>query len=138
MLRELKSAPPFGMGFYYLICDEVRLAAEWFSMAVEFREPFAIMYARSPFTRILRESDRWAAIESTMKLATLDALKHSTLPHEDVPRQAARNPLSLPVCRVANAYWPTRVAFSDCPVTSNSRAFAHKLQRCTSCWMNYI
>jgi tetratricopeptide (TPR) repeat protein len=60
--------PVWGRVVYHLISGEVDAAADWFETMLQHREPFAVVYARSPVVRPLRESPRWRKLGEIMNL----------------------------------------------------------------------
>ena len=47
--------PAWGRVLYHLVCGEIDPAADWFETIIELREPFAVVYVRSPIVGPLRE-----------------------------------------------------------------------------------
>jgi tetratricopeptide (TPR) repeat protein len=71
LIKQMGDAPlpVWGRVRYHLLCSEIDAAADWFDTMLEHREPFAVVYARSPIVRPLRESPRWRKIAETMHLS---------------------------------------------------------------------
>lgn len=68
-LRETaKSQAAFGMVLYHLVRREGDLAADWYEKAIEEREPFALIYARSKVLHPIREAGRWHSLAAQMNL----------------------------------------------------------------------
>jgi TolB-like protein/Tfp pilus assembly protein PilF/predicted Ser/Thr protein kinase len=74
LIRQMgnEPLPVWGRALYHLVCGEIDAAADWFETMLEHREPFAVVYVRSPIVRPLRESPRWRKIAETMHLSELD------------------------------------------------------------------
>jgi hypothetical protein len=53
---------------YHLLCSEIDAAVDWFETMLGHREPFAVVYARSPIVRPLRERPRWRKPAEIMNL----------------------------------------------------------------------
>ena len=60
--------PVWGRVLYHLVCGEIDAAADWFERMLEHREPFAVIHARSPIVKPLRESPRWPKLGEIMNL----------------------------------------------------------------------
>lgn len=59
-LRETaRSQAAFGMVLYHLVRREGDFAADWYEKAIEEREPFAVIYARSNLLHPIHEAGRW-------------------------------------------------------------------------------
>lgn len=59
---------PTGMLDYHLVRGEIDAAAEWGHMAIARRDPMLPIALQHPYARALRESTRWPALASTMRL----------------------------------------------------------------------
>lgn len=64
-------APVWGVVTYHLLCSELELAANWYEKMIEDREPFAVIYANSPYTEELRSSPYWPKLANLMNLPTV-------------------------------------------------------------------
>ncbi len=53
---------------YHLLASELDAAADWYEKMIEHREPFAVLFARTPLTGPLRHSPRWSKIAALMNL----------------------------------------------------------------------
>ena len=60
--------PVWGRVLYHLVCGEIAAAADWFERMIQHREPFAVVYARAPIVKPLRESSRWRTLGEMMNL----------------------------------------------------------------------
>jgi hypothetical protein len=60
--------PLFGMAVYPLLTADPHAAAEWYECMIDERDPFALVYARSPVTRPLREHRHWPRLAGLMRL----------------------------------------------------------------------
>jgi hypothetical protein len=60
--------PMWGRVGYHLLCSEVDAAADWYEKAITERDPFAVVFARIPYGKALRESARWPKLASMMNL----------------------------------------------------------------------
>ena len=60
--------PVWGRVLYHLLTGEIDAAMDWFEIMVEHREPFALVFARSPLTEPLRRHPRWPALAAMMNL----------------------------------------------------------------------
>jgi serine/threonine-protein kinase len=60
--------PVWGRVLYHLVCGEIDAAADWFERMLQHREPFAVVYARAPIVKPLRESPRWRQLGEIMNL----------------------------------------------------------------------
>jgi tetratricopeptide (TPR) repeat protein len=60
--------PVWGRVLYHLVCGEINAAADWFERMIQHREPFAVVYARAPIVKPLRESSRWRTLGEIMNL----------------------------------------------------------------------
>ena len=60
--------PVWGRVLYHLVCGEINAAADWFERMIQHREPFAVVYARAPIVKPLRESSRWRTLGEMMNL----------------------------------------------------------------------
>jgi hypothetical protein len=58
---------PFGFVYYYLVCSEIRQAADWAEKAIEQRDP-TVRFLALPLAKVLRRSSRWAALAKMMNL----------------------------------------------------------------------
>jgi TolB-like protein/Tfp pilus assembly protein PilF len=61
--------PVWGRVLYHLVSGEIDAAADWFETMIELREPFAVVYVRSPIVGPLRESPRWRKLAEIMNLS---------------------------------------------------------------------
>ena len=70
LIRQMgdEPLPVWGRVLYHLVCGEIDAAADWFETMIEHREPFAVVYARSPIVKPLRESPRWRKLGEIMNL----------------------------------------------------------------------
>jgi serine/threonine-protein kinase len=59
---------PRARAYYHLFKGEVKEAAEWWEKMVSQRDSAALIMARLPYGKPLRESDRWAAAAKRMNL----------------------------------------------------------------------
>ncbi len=60
--------PLFGMAVYHLLTSNPDAAADCYERMIEERDPFALVYARSPLTRPLREHRHWPRLAGLMRL----------------------------------------------------------------------
>jgi serine/threonine-protein kinase len=60
--------PVWGRINYHLLCSEVDAAADWYEKAIQERDPFAVVFARIPWGKVLRESPRWPKLSKMMNL----------------------------------------------------------------------
>ena len=60
--------PVWGRVLYHLVCGEIDAAADWFERMLEHREPFAVIHARAPIVKPLRDSPRWRKLSEIMNL----------------------------------------------------------------------
>ena len=60
--------PVWGRVLYHLVCGDIDAAADWFERMLRHRDDFAVVYARSPIVRPLRESPRWRQLGEIMNL----------------------------------------------------------------------
>jgi adenylate cyclase len=60
--------PVWGRVLYHLVCGEIDAAADWFERMLQHREPFAVVFARAPILKPLRESPRWRQLGEIMNL----------------------------------------------------------------------
>jgi eukaryotic-like serine/threonine-protein kinase len=60
--------PLWGRVVYHLHTGELDAAIEWYETMIEHREPFALVFARSPLTEPLRQHPRWPKIAAMMNL----------------------------------------------------------------------
>jgi tetratricopeptide (TPR) repeat protein len=60
--------PMWGRVAYHLLCSEIDTAADWYEKGIEERDPFAVVFARIPYGKTLRESARWPKLARMMKL----------------------------------------------------------------------
>ena len=63
--------PLFGMAVYHLLTSNPDAAAAWHERMIDERDSFALVYARAPVTRPLREHHLWPALAARMKLPAL-------------------------------------------------------------------
>jgi TolB-like protein/predicted Ser/Thr protein kinase/Tfp pilus assembly protein PilF len=70
LIREMGDTPlpVWGRVLYHLLASELDAAADWYEKMIEHREPFAVLFARSPLTEPLRQSPRWQKIAARMNL----------------------------------------------------------------------
>ena len=70
LLREMGDSPTplWGRAWYHLIRSEVDAAAAWYEKMIEARDPFAVVYANSPYTEQLRASSYWPKLARMMNL----------------------------------------------------------------------
>jgi serine/threonine-protein kinase len=70
LVREMGDLPTplWGRAWYHLICSEVDAAAAWYEKMIEARDPFAVVYANSPYTEQLRASSYWPKLARMMNL----------------------------------------------------------------------
>ncbi|HEY9466985.1 MAG TPA: tetratricopeptide repeat protein, partial [Vicinamibacterales bacterium] len=59
---------PFSRVFFHVLRSEIDLAADGYEKAIEQRELFALIFARSQVTAPLRESGRWPRLAKLMNL----------------------------------------------------------------------
>jgi serine/threonine-protein kinase len=59
---------PFSRVFFHVLRSEIDLAADWYEKAIEQRELFALIFARSQVTAPLRQSGRWPRLAKLMNL----------------------------------------------------------------------
>ena len=62
------TANAFCRVFYHVLRSELEQAAEWYEKSIERRELFALICAKAPITRALRESPYWPRLSKLMKL----------------------------------------------------------------------
>ena len=60
--------PVWGRVWYHLLCAEMDEAARWYEVAIEQREPFAVMFPGYPVVRPLRTSHHWPRLAAMMSL----------------------------------------------------------------------
>jgi len=65
------SKPLWGRVLYHLLTSELDAAAEWYEQMIEERDPFALLYARTPILGPLREHRRWPHLAALMKLPAI-------------------------------------------------------------------
>ena len=70
LIRQMgdRPSPVFGRVQYHLLCSEIDAAADWYEKAIQERDPFAVVFARAPYGKILRESPRWPKLAKMMNL----------------------------------------------------------------------
>jgi TolB-like protein/predicted Ser/Thr protein kinase len=70
LVREMGDLPSplWGRAWYHLICSDVDAAADWYEKMIEARDPFAVVYANSPYTEQLRASSYWPRLAKMMNL----------------------------------------------------------------------
>ena len=70
LIRQMRDPPVpiWGRVLYHLVCSEIDAAADWFETMLEHREPFAVVYVRSPIMKPLRDSPRWRKLAGMMNL----------------------------------------------------------------------
>jgi hypothetical protein len=62
------SKPLWGRVVYHLLTSELDAAADWYEQMIEERDPFALLYARTPTLGPLRDHPRWPDLAALMKL----------------------------------------------------------------------
>jgi tetratricopeptide (TPR) repeat protein len=62
------SKPLWGRVVYHLLMSELDAAADWYEQMIEERDPFALLYARTPTLAPLRNHHRWPDLAALMKL----------------------------------------------------------------------
>jgi serine/threonine protein kinase/tetratricopeptide (TPR) repeat protein len=60
--------PVWGRIGYHLLCSEIDAAADWYEKAIRDRDPFAVVFARIPYGKALRDSTRWPKLARMMNL----------------------------------------------------------------------
>ena len=65
---ELEKVGPIGMLVYHLLRSDTDAAAEWYRRAIDQREMFAVLYARSPIMKPLRQSLHWPMLGRLINL----------------------------------------------------------------------
>jgi TolB-like protein/Flp pilus assembly protein TadD len=70
LVREL-SGSSVGLLFFYLVVGEREGAMDALLQSIEERQLFAVLYVSSPFTRVLRLSEKWSKVVEVMKLQDL-------------------------------------------------------------------
>jgi eukaryotic-like serine/threonine-protein kinase len=70
MIRQMPDPPMpiWGRVLYHLLLSDVEGAADWYEKMIEAREPFALVFARSPLTEPLRQHPRWPTLAAMMNL----------------------------------------------------------------------
>jgi len=70
LVQEMGEAPRpvWGRVLFHLLCSELDAAADWYERMIEARDPFAVVYASSPYTKELRVHPRWDALAGMMRL----------------------------------------------------------------------
>jgi hypothetical protein len=68
LVETTRTQAAFGMVLYHLVRREGELAADWYEKAIEAREPFCIVYARSDALKPIFEADRWPGLAARMNL----------------------------------------------------------------------
>ena len=68
LVETTKTQASFGMVVYHLVRREGNLAADWYAKAIDAREPFVVIYARSKVLRPIQEAGRWPALAAKMNL----------------------------------------------------------------------
>jgi serine/threonine-protein kinase len=63
-----RPVPFWGRVGYHLLCSEIDAAADWYEKGIEERDPFAVVFARIPYGKALRESARWPKLARMMNL----------------------------------------------------------------------
>jgi Flp pilus assembly protein TadD len=61
--------PVWGRVSYHLLCSEIDAAASWYEVMIEWREPWAAVFASYPLVRPLRGSRHWLRLAQMMNLA---------------------------------------------------------------------
>ena len=62
------SRPLWGRVVYHLLVSELDEAADWYERMIDQRDPFALLYARTPTVAPLRAHHRWQRLSELMKL----------------------------------------------------------------------
>jgi serine/threonine-protein kinase len=65
------SKPLWGRVVYHLLTSELDAAADWYERMIEERDPFALVYARTPTLEALRAHHRWPDLAARMKLPAI-------------------------------------------------------------------
>jgi hypothetical protein len=65
------SKPLWGRVVYHVLMSELDTAADWYEQMIEDRDPFALLYARTPILGPLREHHRWPHLSAIMKLPAI-------------------------------------------------------------------
>jgi eukaryotic-like serine/threonine-protein kinase len=70
MIRQMPDPPMpiWGRVLYHILLSDVEGAADWYEKMIEAREPFALVFARSPLTEPLRQHPRWPTLAAMMNL----------------------------------------------------------------------
>jgi TolB-like protein/Tfp pilus assembly protein PilF len=68
LLKLAKTQAFFGVVLYHLVRREGSLAADWYEKAIEAREPFAVIYARSSNLAAIYGAGRWPGLAAKMNL----------------------------------------------------------------------
>ena len=66
--------PIFGRVLYHVLCGDIDAAADWYERAIEEREPFALVFAKTPLTSDFRQSRRWPQLARMMNLPVQPAV----------------------------------------------------------------
>jgi hypothetical protein len=65
---NIPETAPAGWTLYHRLCSNIDAAADWYEKAIEQRHPAAAIWARSAFSKPLRESPRWPKLAKMMNL----------------------------------------------------------------------
>jgi TolB-like protein/Tfp pilus assembly protein PilF/predicted Ser/Thr protein kinase len=70
LIRQMGDTPLpiWGRALYHLHVSELDAALDWYEKMIEHREPFAVLFARSPLIEPLRQHPRWPKIAAMMNL----------------------------------------------------------------------
>ena len=70
LIRQMGDTPMpvWGRVLYHLLASELDAAADWYEKMIEHREPFAVLFARTPLIEPLRQHPRWPKIAGMMNL----------------------------------------------------------------------
>jgi serine/threonine-protein kinase len=70
LIRQMPDPPMpiWGRVLYHILSSEIDAAADWYEKMIEYREPFAVVFARSILTASLRQSPRWPKLAAMMNL----------------------------------------------------------------------
>jgi eukaryotic-like serine/threonine-protein kinase len=70
LIRQMGDTPQplWGRVVYHLLASELDAAADWYEKMIEHREPFAVLFVRTPLTEPLWQHPRWPKIAGLMKL----------------------------------------------------------------------
>ena len=70
LITEMGDSPLiiWGRVAYHLLTADLDQAADWYQRMIEHRDPFALVYARSPYVAPLRAHHRWPELAALMQL----------------------------------------------------------------------